>query len=184
MDSRYAVLMETSGREYESWLTFIKVEGNETNLKHLNDQLAKVEWYILDEYSTFDLELERTVSEHTAKEMTKLDLNPTMFHIKFDGVLQRIDLDLDTRPKNKKKIKHVNSILGFGGICEFIDNEDVDEEDLDDGSSSSSDSDASGKGESSDSEDDNEKCKKLPPSLRLKDALAKRKAERQPKARK
>ena len=75
MTGDYAVLMETSGEEMESWMYFIRVEGNEENLKHLQDQLEQVDWYILDEMSTFDLDLEHYVSAQTAKEMTKIELN-------------------------------------------------------------------------------------------------------------
>ena len=53
----YVVLMETSGEEFESWYYFIKVKGNEENLDHLQRQLEDIEWYILDEYNTFDLDL-------------------------------------------------------------------------------------------------------------------------------
>ena len=34
-DGKYAILMETSSEEYESWYYFIRVEGNEENLNHL-----------------------------------------------------------------------------------------------------------------------------------------------------
>jgi hypothetical protein len=177
MESRYAVLMETSGREFESWYTFIKVEGNEENLKHLFDQLSQVDLYILDDYSSFDLELERTVSAQTAKEMSKLDLNPTMFHRKFDGVLKRVDFNFGEKLKNKKKIKIVNEILGFGGIEEFIDQEDIDEEDL---ASDLSSDDTDNESASSDSDDDGKKDD-LPPALRLRESIAKKQAERQKK---
>lgn len=124
-ENRYAVLMETSGKEYESWLTFIKVEGNEDNLKLLQAQFELIEWYILGENSTFDLDLENTVSDITAREMTTVDLNHSLFHRKYDGVLQPINFGLDKVTKNKKKIKLVNELLGFGGIEDYVDGEDV-----------------------------------------------------------
>jgi hypothetical protein len=37
-DGRYAVLQETNGEEHESWLYFIRVEGNEENLNHLQTE--------------------------------------------------------------------------------------------------------------------------------------------------
>ena len=43
MVGKYAALMETNGKECESWYYFIRVEGNEDALKHLQDQLTKVE---------------------------------------------------------------------------------------------------------------------------------------------
>ena len=126
----YAVLMETSGEEMESWMYFIKVDGNEENLKFLQDQLEKVDWYILDDMSTFDLDLEHYVSAQTAKEMTKVELNHCSFHRKFDGKLNMIDFEFEKRDKNKKKIRKVFDVLGYGLIENFIDDEDVDPEDL------------------------------------------------------
>jgi len=146
----YAVLMETSGEEMESWMYFIKVDGNEENLKFLQDQLEKVDWYILDDMSTFDLDLEHYVSAQTAKEMTKVELNHCSFHRKFDGKLNVIDFEFEKRDKNKKKIRKVFDVLGYGLIENFIDDEDVDPEDL------ITDSDEDTEGESvssSDSED-------------------------------
>jgi hypothetical protein len=127
---KYAVLQEVNGEEYESWLYFIKYNGNEENLKHLHDQLASVEWSILDELSTFDLELEHLVSATTAKEMTKLDLNAFQFHRKFDGTLKRIDFKFKKKHTNEDKIEKVNEKLIQGMIDEYVSDEDIDPEDL------------------------------------------------------
>ena len=186
----YVVLMETSGEEFESWYYFIKVKGNEENLDHLQRQLEDIEWYILDEYNTFDLDLEHYVSAQTAKEMTKLDLNATSFHRKFDGVLKRIDFDFNRKDKNKKKIRKVNDLLAYGGIDEFIDEEDIDKEDLrsesDDSSSddtdnesvSSSSSEESPKYKRKGSKRDKEKKDDIPPSLRLRNAIKNKQEDR------
>ena len=61
--AKYAVLMETNGEECESWLYFIKHDGNEDKLQHLLKQLEQIEMYIIDDLSTFDLDLEHLVSE-------------------------------------------------------------------------------------------------------------------------
>lgn len=129
-DGKYAILMETSGEECESWYYFIRVDGNEENLKHLQEQLEKIEWYVLDDLSTFDLEMDHFVSATTAKEMTKVDLNATSFHRKFDGILKRIDFDFKKKDGNDTKICKVFDMLGYGKIEDFIDDEDIDEEDL------------------------------------------------------
>lgn len=129
-DGQYAILMETSGDDVESWYYFIRVDGNEENLKHLQAQLESVEWYILDDFSTFDLEMEHFVSAQTAKEMTKVDLNHSSFHRKFDGVLQKIDIKFKRKDSNDRKIERVFKALGDGKIDEYIDDEDIDEEDL------------------------------------------------------
>jgi len=131
-ESHYVTLMELNSDEYESWYTFIKLEGNEQAIKKLKDQLESVEWDI-DEGSTFDLETEHPVSATTAKEMTKLDINPTMFHRKFDGKLKEIDFKFEHGNSQVKRMKKVRKLLEGGSIENFIDDEDIDPEDrLDD----------------------------------------------------
>jgi hypothetical protein len=167
-DGNYVVLMETNEEECESWYYFIRVEGNEENIKHLQTQLKQVEWEICDDLSTFDLELDHPVSAQTAKQMTKLDLNFTSFHRKFDGVLQKIDFDFKKKDGNQTKICKVFDILGCGQIDDYIDDEDIDEEDM---RSESDSTDNESVTESEDSESDTEvdilrnKAKRLPPSI-------------------
>ena len=55
---RYVILMETNGEESESWYNFIRYEGNEDALQQLKRQLEKVEFYVIDDMSTFDLEMD------------------------------------------------------------------------------------------------------------------------------
>ena len=133
---KYAVLMETNGEECESWYYCIRYQGNEENLNHLQKQLEMVDWYIIDDLSTFDLDLEHLISETTAKELTKLELNHVSFHRKFDGVLDRIDLNIKEKDNNERKMVKVFDILSYGQIEDFVDKEDLDEEDLTDISSS------------------------------------------------
>ena len=166
-ENKYVVLMETSGEECESWYYCIRYEGNENNLQYLQEQLETVDWYILDDLSTFDLDLEHFISEKTAKELTKLELNHYSFHRKFDGVLDRIELNLRKKDKNEKKMVKVFDILGYGQIEDYIDKEDLDEEDLTDTPQSSSEDE-----ESSSEESENDSSKKksnkkndIPPSL-------------------
>ena len=167
---KYAVLMETSGEECESWYYCIRYNGNEQNLKHLNEQLETVDWYILDDLSTFDLDLEHLISEKTAKELTKLELNHYSFHRKFNGILDKVDLKLRKKDKNEKKMVKVFEILGYGQIEDFIDNEDLDEEDLTDTMSSSSEDKSESEQESSEESDHkSKKYNKVPPSLHKTD---------------
>ena len=163
----YATLMETNGEECESWLYFIKYQGNEKNLKQLQDQLEQVEWFIMDDLSTFDLDLDFLVCETTAKEMTKIDLNHESFNRKFDGELKSVNFGFKTKYKNGKKIQKVFDTLGYGQIENFIDNEDIDPEDLATHTESDSeDTDSSSDSDNSDtSEVNKKKTKKLPPSL-------------------
>lgn len=174
---KYAVLMETSGEECESWYYCIRYNGNEKNLIHLNEQLQTVDWYILDDLSTFDLDLEHLISEKTAKELTKLELNHYSFHRKFNGILDKVDLNLKSKDKNEKKMVKVFEILGYGQIEDYIDEEDLDEEDLtdspdsstDDSSTDDSSTDDSSVDDSSDSKSKKYDKKKVPPSLHKTD---------------
>jgi len=128
MTGNYAVLMETSGEHYESWYYFIRKEGNEDALEHLQNQLRQINWYILDDLSTFDLDLEHFVSAQTAKEMTNLDLNSESFHRKFDGKLEKISFDFSKKDlkHNDRKIIKVYEMLGCGQIENYITDEDID----------------------------------------------------------
>jgi len=129
-DGKYAILMETSSEEYESWYYFIRVEGNEENLNHLKQCIESIEWSIMDDCNVFDIELEHLISANTAKELTKVDLNHSSFHRKFDGILKRIDFKFKKKDDDEDKMFKIFNLLGCGGIENFIDDEDLDEEDL------------------------------------------------------
>ena len=122
--SKYAVLMETNGKHHESWYTFIRYDGNEEALRHLQEQLESIEFYVLDDLSVFDLDLDHLVSEETAREMIHLVLNSVMYHRKFDGVLQKIDLGLSRKDSNNRKIIKAFNVLGVGAIDTYIDKEE------------------------------------------------------------
>ncbi len=182
----YAVMQETNGKEYESWLYFIKYTGNEEALKHLQSQIETVDWYILDDLSTFDLDLDNLVSEQTASEMITLNLNHVSNHRKFDGKMQMIDLGLKETYSNDKNIVRVFKKLGIGHIDDYVEDEDVfvhdmgsDEED-DDGESSGTEYeyDISDDSSSSDEEDEEIKSKKSTME-RLKEELKKRKEQKE-----
>jgi hypothetical protein len=128
-ESQYAVIMETNAEECESWYYFVKYNGNEKKLHHLSEQIDQIEMYLVDDLSTFDIELEHLVSEQTAKQMTKLEINSVSFHRKFDGVLKTVNLGLKRKDSNEKRIERINDILGMGSIDNFIDEEDIDPED-------------------------------------------------------
>ena len=176
MTGDYAALMETNGKEYESWYYFIRREGNEEALKHLQDQLERIDWFILDDLSTFDLDLEHSVSATTAKQMTKLEMNSYAFHRKFDGKLKTINFNFkkkdnrDNEVRNERMIGKVFDILGYGQIEDYISDEDLDEEDLTDNDSSNSESDDDDTEDDSTDSDKDKKDKSLgqkglPPSL-------------------
>jgi hypothetical protein len=185
MDGKYAILMETNDTEFEQWYYFIRVDNNEENLKHLSDQLDKIDWELLEDSSIFDLEMDYFVSAQTAKEMTKVDLNPTSFHRKFDGKLKKIDFDFRKKDGNSTKICKVFDTLGNGQIEDYISDEDIDEEDLVSGEESS-DNESYSSSSSSENENDSPKrknTKKIPPSL-LRERLVEKIKEEQDRRKK
>lgn len=166
-DGKYAILMETSVEECESWYYFIRVQDNEDALKHLSDQFEKIDWEIIDDLSTFELDLEYLVSAQTAKEMSKVSLNYYSDHRKFDGKLKKIDFDFKKKDGNETKICKVFDVLSFGQIEEYISDEDV--TDIED-SSEDEDGDSTDKESYSESSTDDEdysskKNEKIPPSI-------------------
>lgn len=140
-EARYVCLQETSEEECETWMTFLKYDGNEAAIKHLSDQIESVNFYLMPGCSTFDIDIEHLVSATTAKQVTKLELNSHMWHRKFDGKLEMIDFNFDKVERkcakkkrdaeycNEKKMDRVYDLLGEGGIDKFIDEEDIDPED-------------------------------------------------------
>ena len=116
--------MESNEHEVESWYYFLKFQGNQKALSYLNEQLEKIDMVFEDNLNTFILETENLVSEQTAREMCKVDLNHVTFHRKFDGQLEMIHLNLKKRDVNTKMLKKLNKKLMNQGIENFIDDED------------------------------------------------------------
>lgn len=127
-ENQYVVLAECNGKEYETWYYFIKVNGNEKALEHLDKQLKSVEFYIIDDLSTFDLDMDHPMSESTAKQMIRLEVNSFMDHRMFEGKLQMIDLNYKKNESNDKKIVKTFKKLGIGRIDRYVDGEYIDPE--------------------------------------------------------
>ena len=123
-EHKYVVLQETNGKEMESWYYFIKYDGNEKELKYLNDQLDKVDMFIIEDISTFDLDLNHFFSEQTASEMIMLEVN-TLFHRKFDGKMDMINLELKKKDDNEDMIYKIFEKIGMGQIEDYVNGEDV-----------------------------------------------------------
>ena len=152
IEQQYAILMETNDLEGESWYYFIKYNENIDNLKHLQSQLEQIDWYLIDDISTFDLETSHLVSAVTAKEMTKVDLNAYSFHRKFDGKLKQITFNLGD--SNESNMNTVFDKLGYGRIENYISDEDIDEDDLTECGSSDENEDSSDQNSDQDDSDD------------------------------
>jgi hypothetical protein len=173
-DGSYVILMETSSEECESWYYFIRVDGNERSLEHLKNQIESIEWSILDDCSVFDIDMDHFVSASCAKEMTKVDINHASFHRKFDGVLKMIDFDFKKRDSDETKIWKVFDVLGYGQIENFIDDEDLDEEDLATDDEDDDDDDDDDDDEDDDDDDDDDEMESSEESSRFKEIKEKR----------
>ena len=144
METKYVVLCETNEHESESWYYFIKYNGNEKALKYLYDQLEKIEMYLIEDMSTFDLDMDHLFSEQTAKEMIKLEVNSVSFHRMFTGKLNLINLELKKRDENEDMLMKCYEILGMGQIEDYIEGEFIHPEDLVDNDDDESEYDESG----------------------------------------
>ena len=129
-ENKYVVLCETNEHESESWYYFLKYNGNEKELKYLYDQLEKIEMYLIEDMSTFDLDLDHLFSEQTAREMIKLEVNSVSFHRMFTGKLQFINLELKKRDDNEDMLMKCYEILGMGQIEDYVNGEFIHPEDL------------------------------------------------------
>ena len=122
----YAVLMETSGEDHESWYYFIKFSGNEKALTNIKNQLDSInDSTILEEINLFDIDIENLVSEETAKQMCMLELNSVTYHRKFNGTLKDIDFGFKDKHTDTQKLFKVFDLLGNGDIDEYISDEDI-----------------------------------------------------------
>ena len=126
-ENRYVVLCETSDDEKESYYYFLKKNGNEKELEHLHKQLEAVGREVVEGLSTFDLDLENTVSEQTAKEMTTIEIN-TLYHRKFDGKMKYVDLKLRSTDDDVDRAEKCYEVIGDQGIENYVDGEDYEVE--------------------------------------------------------
>jgi hypothetical protein len=124
-ETKYAIFQEIDDDENTTVLTFIKYNGNEENLNHLKSCIEKVKWINYDGYSRFTLDLDYLVSQNTAKEMKNIETYEHCSFRKFDGNLKKIDFNFQQTDRNIAKHRKVNKLLGGGRIEEYIDNEDL-----------------------------------------------------------
>ena len=163
MSNKYAVLMETSPEDCESWYYFIKYNGNEDALNNIKAQFDKIkEAVIIDDINLFDLDIENLISEECAKQLCMLEVNSVTYHRKFDGVLENIDFRFKKKDDDETMMFKIFDKIGEGDIDLFVTIEDIpeshklDENDMDLDRSDSDKSD-SGSDKSEDDKDDDEK---------------------------
>ena len=129
-ENNYVVLCETNEHESESWYYFLKYNGNEKALEYLSQQLEKIDMYLMEDMSTFDLDIDHYFSDQTALEMIKLEVNSVSFHRMFRGDLQMINLGLKKRDDNEDMLIKCYDKLGMGQVEDYIDGEFIHPEDL------------------------------------------------------
>ena len=174
MANKYAVLMETSPEDCESWYYFIKFNGNEDALKNLKAQFDSItDAVIMDDINLFDLDIENLISEECAKELCMLELNSVAYHRKFDGVLENIDFRFKKKKDDDETMMFkIFDKIGEGDIDLFVTGEDIpeshklDENDMDIGGDDRSDDDRS-ESESDDEEDKKEMTGKVPSNFKI-----------------
>jgi len=62
--------------------------------------------------------------------MTKLEVNSYAFHRKFDGKMSMISLGLKKRDDNDDMLEKLFDKLGLGQVEDYIEDEDIDSDDL------------------------------------------------------
>jgi len=123
---KFAILMETSGEDCESWYYFIKYQGNETALRNIKVQFDKIQnCSMIDGVNIFDLDIDNLVSEQTARELCMVELNSVTYHRKFNGTLKEVDFKLKDKYDDDRKMEKIYDLIGNGDIDEFIDDEEI-----------------------------------------------------------
>uniref|UniRef100_A0A6C0LVY0 Uncharacterized protein n=1 Tax=viral metagenome TaxID=1070528 RepID=A0A6C0LVY0_9ZZZZ len=123
---KYAVLMETSSVDFESWYYFVKYNGNEEELKNISTQFSKIETpTVYDDINIFDIDVVNLVNEQTASDIIMLELNSVSYHRKFDGVLKNVDFDFEEDDNDMHRLYKIFDVLGNGNIDEYISDEDI-----------------------------------------------------------
>ena len=171
--SQYVVLQEQD-RDFDGDMYyFIRLQGNEDNLKKLAEQLDKIECWEWDNV-VYTIDLDHPVSETTANEMCAIELNRYM-HGKFNKLLP-VDFKFKSKDSDRKMQKRVATLFGGEGLLNFLQDEDKFGRTSSEEEESSDDSDSSSSESESESEEEKEKHKKkkvkgLPPAIlkRLKD---------------
>ena len=167
--SKYVVLMETSGPDYESWYYFIKNDGNEDALRFLSSQLESIDMDVVyEDMSKFDIDIENLISLEAVNQFIMLELNSVMYHRRYDGKLEMIDFCFKKSDKDSKRLLIIDEMLGGGKIDMYVSDQYIPKEheptesDLED-----SDTD-SGTGSDSETETSNIDKSKIPKSFKIK----------------
>ncbi len=122
----------------------------------MKKKIESFEPVIIEDCSTFDIDINNLVSAQTAKEMTKIELNAHQWHRKFDGQLEKIKIKFKDDDDNESKMIKIFNKLGYGQIENYISDEDIDSCDLTDGSGDDEDEDEDEEEHDDDDSDSND----------------------------
>jgi len=89
---------------------FIRVEGNEKELKYLCE-IFNFKWKISDGQSIFSLSMESIFTEEQTIPMLKLPIDDFYPHTRFDGVLRHINFKITPDDDNYQKGDKINRKL-------------------------------------------------------------------------
>jgi len=71
----FITFKENNNKENETFIFFLQYDGNEEQLKKLNDIISKTDFSDLNgDYSTFEIEIETMISEEAVNQIIKVDL--------------------------------------------------------------------------------------------------------------
>jgi hypothetical protein len=129
-EDKYAVIMETNGELCESWLYFVKYQGNEEALEQLSDDINRIDTpTLMEDANAFDIDICKFVSKQTAAEMIMLELNSATYHRRFDGTMTKIDFGFSTKKRytDERIVEKIDKLIGGGRISDFVTDEFVPE---------------------------------------------------------
>jgi hypothetical protein len=114
MTSKYAILMETSHSDCESWYYFIQYRNNEEALKSISRQLELIQdlGQVGADVNFFDIDIDNLVSETCVDEMILLELNSVSYHRKFHGILEMIDFKFRDTDNDSDMVHKVFDTIG------------------------------------------------------------------------
>ena len=166
--SKYAVLMETSGPDYESWYYFIKYDGNEKALKFIKDQLDSIENDVVyDDMSKFDIDIDNLISLEAVNQFIMLELNSVMYHRRYDGKVDMIDFGFKKKDKDSKRLLIIDEMLSGGKIDIYVSDQYVPKEHEPTESDLEDQSDSSESDKESDEETNDIDTTKIPKSFKI-----------------
>ena len=100
---------------------FVRVEGNETELKYLAETF-NFKWEIFEGQSIFSLSMTSTFTEEQTIPMLKLSIEDLHPHTRFDGILRHINFKINSNDNESQRSTKINKKLQ-GNLSTYITSE-------------------------------------------------------------